>query len=235
MSIPGTLWCGYFPAWIGYLTRWRVIHQAWTDCKFCLFCWYFFRQFSSALLVIMSIEKFIALYFPLKIRNICTVKTARWVSGIAFFIYALFNSQFFVTGKSDKIKVCTYDEPFDDYINIYIKVDGVLYSYAPLAIMGVANMAIIYKFIKAKLASKGAGTESTNQAMSSAAMRGTAILITVSLMFLVLTGPYNIMYAIDLYPNRILAGALSILELPLTTVSILLSTVLLALNSGKNS
>ena len=48
-----------------------------------------------------------------------------------------------------------------------------------------ANWAIIDKFIKRD------GTESPNQTMSGAAMRGTAILITVSVTFIVLNGPYS--------------------------------------------
>ena len=74
--------------------------------------------------------------------------------------------------------------------------------------MGVANIAIIYKFIRAKLSSKRGGTESTNQAMNNAAMRGTAILITVSVTFLVLTGPANIAFAVTLSLSRIVIGVL---------------------------
>ena len=62
--------------------------------------------------------------------------------------------------------------------------------------MGLANIAIIYKFVQAKLASKHGGTESTNQALSKTAMRGTAILITVTMTFLILTGPRYIIFAI---------------------------------------
>ena len=40
------------------------------------------------------------------------------------------------------------------------------------------------------------GTESTNQALGKVAMRGTAILIAVSLTFIVLTGPISVHYAI---------------------------------------
>ena len=101
-----------------------------------------------------------------------------------------------------------YNEPFENYLQTYLRVDGVLYSYAPFAIMGTANIAIIYKFIKAKMASKWDGTESANQAMSSAAMRGTAILITVSVTFLILTGPATIVFAVTVFPSRILMGIL---------------------------
>ena len=158
----------------------------------------------------MSIEKFVALYFPLKVRSICTVKTAKWVSGVEFFILALYNSHFFITASYDEVMICVFNAVFDKktYIDIYTTIDGVLYSWAPFTIMGVANMAIIYKFIKAKLAFKHNGTKSTSQALSNAAMRGTAILISVSMTFLVLTGPYSIVWTITRIPNCILIGVL---------------------------
>ena len=40
------------------------------------------------------------------------------------------------------------------------------------------------------------GTESTTQALSKSAMRGTAILIAVSLTFIILTGPVSIYYSV---------------------------------------
>ena len=61
--------------------------------------------------------------------------------------------------------------------------------------MGLTNICIIYKFIKAKMATK-CGTESTNQALSKSAMRGTAILITISLTFIILTGPASIFFSV---------------------------------------
>ena len=51
------------------------------------------------LLVLMSIEKCFAVYFPLKSKSICTVKTAGWVSGIVGVILAGYNSmELFVSG-----------------------------------------------------------------------------------------------------------------------------------------
>ena len=160
----------------------------------------------------MSVEKFIALYLPLKVRDICTVKTAKWVSGITFMLYALYNSQFFVTSYYKENYMCLYNEPFDNYVQIFARVDGVLYSYVPIVIIGTANIAIIYKFIKAKLATNRSGTGSTSQAMSSAAMRGTAILISVSVAFLVLTTPPMIMWAVTFRPPRILVGATFLMQ-----------------------
>ena len=55
------------------------------------------------------------------------------------------------------------------YVLDFSKIDGLLYSFVPFAIMGLSNIVIIYKFVRAKMASKHDGTESTNQALSSVA------------------------------------------------------------------
>ena len=184
--------------WVSYLTSLKLNAFAWTDCKFTYFCWYFFRHYSSALLVMMSIEKCIVIYFPLKTKNICTVKTAKWACLISGLAFAAYNAQFFFIIEARDIGTrisCRNTGVSPEYISIYYKIDSVLYSFAPFAIMGLANIAIIYKFIKAKLA-VSRGTESTNQALSKSAMRGTAILITVSLTFILLTGPGAIYYSL---------------------------------------
>ena len=150
----------------------------------------------------MSVEKFIALYFPFKTRNICTVRTAKWASGIAFVVFFLLNLFWFFVIKGQegdigaRYLICVYEDFFVKYVLIWDRIDGFLYSFGPFTIMGLANIAIIYKFIRAKMASKHGGTESTNQALGNAAMRGTAILITVTMAFIILTAPAQITFAL---------------------------------------
>ena len=144
----------------------------------------------------MSVEKCIVIYFPFKTKNICTVKTAKWACLVAAIIYAAFDAHnfFIVTGHQGVDFIyCGYTGVSDEYIATYFRIDSALFSVAPFAIMGCTNLGIIYKFIKAKMATKR-GTESTNQALSESAMRGTAILVTVSITFLILTGPSAIFY-----------------------------------------
>ena len=142
----------------------------------------------------MSVEKCIVVYFPLKVRNICTVKTAKWACLVAALIIAAFNSQWFFIIENQS-NYCSYTKVSTSYGLIYNRIDSIIYSFGPFAIMGLTNICIIYKFIKAKMAVKR-GTESTNQALSKSAMRGTAILITVSLTFIILTGPISIYYTL---------------------------------------
>ena len=143
----------------------------------------------------MSVEKCLALYLPFKSGNICTVKTAKWASGIACVFFFVINFFWFFLVKELKgdagarYEACVFEDFFVKYVMVHSKIDSVLYCFAPFAVMGLTNIAIIYKFVGAKLASKRDGTESTNQALSNAALRGTAILITVTLTFIILTGP----------------------------------------------
>ena len=69
-------------------------------------------------------------------------------------------------------------------------VDSALYSFAPFSIMFITNFAIVFKFMRAKC--KSSSTESTNQALAKSATRGTAMVITVSVTFLLLTAPTGV-------------------------------------------
>ena len=203
----GVLWGVNFPAWLSWVTKLKVNVHGWTDCRLSYFLWFYCRQLSATLLAMMSVEKFIALYFPLRTRNICTVKTAKWASSIASVVLAIINIfWFFVIGAVYKEKsrntTCRYKDFILDYILTILKVDGVISFWGPFAIMACCTSAIIYKFVQAKRAFKRGGTESTNQALGSAAMRGTAILIAVTITFMVLIGPANIILTMSIraYP-----------------------------------
>ena len=183
------LWSGCFVKWIAILTRGQVDPRTWMDCKLYYFMFYFGRHYSSMLLVLMSIEKCFAVYFPLKSKTVCTVRTAKWVSGIVWLIlkgYDIFHvwglESHFI--KSHGYHVCDITV---DYWKILFAVDSVLYSFGPFVLMFITNFAIVLRFIKAKC--KSNSTESTNQALVKAATRGTAMVVTVSVTFLILTAP----------------------------------------------
>ena len=141
------------------------------------------------LLVLLSIEKCFAVYFPLKSKAICTVKTAKWATGTVGVILAAYNSLRFFEWESRIIDssgnhVCIF---IHDYKKITQAVDSVLYSFLPFILMFITNLALVFKFMRAKC--KRYSTESTNQALSKSATRGTAMVVTVSVTFLILTVP----------------------------------------------
>ena len=77
----------------------------------------------------------------------------------------------------------------EGYDDIYWQIDSILCSFAPFTIMAIANCMIIFKFMMAKWQNHGGGTESVSQALSKSAVKGTVMLVTVSTVFIILTGP----------------------------------------------
>ena len=176
-----------------FLTRYQIDPRSWTDCKLYQFLFYFGRHYSSMLLVLMSIKKCFAVYLPLKAKTVCTVKTAKWSTGAVGVILASYDLVYFVGFESDISKssghhICALN---DDYREILDAMDALLYSFGPFAFMFITNSAITFKFMKAKC-NLSNSTESTNQALGKAATRGTAMVVTVSVTFLLLTAPVGV-------------------------------------------
>ena len=185
-DIAVVLWFGCFPNWVRFLTRFETFPWTWTHCKLGAFLFRFGRHYSSMLLVLMSVEKCFAVYFPLKSKTVCTVITSKWATGVVGVILAGYDSVYFVAFetivKPSGSKVCAM---IGKYIVPLWSLDSVLYSFGPLALMLLTNLAIVFKFMKAKFKSKKS-TKTTNQALAKSATRGTAMVVTVSVTFLLL-------------------------------------------------
>ena len=158
----------------------------------------------------MSVEKFLALYFPFQTKRLCTVQMAKRVVCISFLIYATFESQFFLI-IDNVANSCTFVRVPASYVLIFNRIDSVLYSFGPFVIMTITNCAIIYKFLRAKYKSRRGGTESTNQALSKTAVRGCVMLVTVSVTFIISTGPSAVVYFITHYPHPITEAVVRIM------------------------
>ena len=188
------LWTGCFGHWLKYLTRDQVKPDTWMDCKLGYFLFYFGRHYSSMLLVLMSVEKCFAVYFPLKSKTVCTVKAAKWVTSIVGVILVGYDSIYFFIVKSKVLEssghracVASVDSEKFDFV---FPVDSALYSFGPFVLMFITNFAIVLKFMTAKCKSvQGNYSESTSKALVKSATRGTAMVVTVSITFIILTAP----------------------------------------------
>ena len=196
------LWPGCLTGWMTFLTRKEIDARTWTDCKLFYFLFYFGRQYSSSLLVLMSLEKCFAVYFPLKSKTVCTVKTAKWVTSTVGIVLTGYDSVYFVVmesviSKSSGRKICRFT---GNYRVVLYAVDSALYSFGPFILMSLTTFSIVLKFMRAKCRSNQSNsTESTNQALSKSATRGTTMVITVSVTFLILTAPTAVPNALSYF------------------------------------
>ena len=155
------------------------------------------------LIILMSIEKCFAVYFPLKSKIVCTIKTAKWSTGITGVTLAGYNLQWFVVMESGITEwsddyICIKNEYYYPTLDI---LDSAFYSFVPFALMSLTNFAIVFKFMTAKCQNNL--TESTNQALVKSATRGTAMVVSVSVTFILLTAPTAVSEALfGWYPLR---------------------------------
>ena len=77
--------------------------------------------------------------------------------------------------------------------------------------MIILNGAIIYKFMMARC-KKRKGSQSTSQALSKSATRGTVMLLTVSSTFIMLTGPQALAWYINPHPPQMVQGIVMLLQ-----------------------
>ena len=188
--LTGVLWTGAFVAWVGHLTRWTIDLDAFTDCKLGYFLFYFGGDYSSMLLAVMSIEKFFALHFPLKAKSYCTVGTAKWVTCSLALIIAGLNFPLLIFYTFDGT-VCVMIK----HVGFIEIMDTMLYSVVPIVVMLLANTAIIYKLMYIKYK----GISHTNESVSKSSTRGSVMVVTVSLAFIILTTPRAVDSAIKFY------------------------------------
>ena len=191
------LWSSCFAGWLRILTRYKIFFRPWMNCKLIYFLFYYGRHYSSTLLVLMSIEKYFAVYFPLKAKSVCTVRTAKWACGIIGLILLGYNSVYLSVMDSFFIETTGRHICYTVYFSLILKaIDSVLFSFVPFALMFITNFAIAFKFARSKCTQNNL-TESTEQALAKSATRGTAMVVTVSITFLLLTAPtavYNALY-----------------------------------------
>ena len=197
------LWSGAFIVWVAYLTRWKIDLFAWTNCGLGYYLHSCGAQYSSMLLAVMSIEKLFALYFPLKAKSYCTVGTAKWVTSILAVAIAGFNVPTIIWYKSISGKHC-FTTQFNDYI---LMTHTLLYSFVPIGFMLLANVPIIYKLMYIKYK----GISHTNQSVSKSSTRGSVMVVTGSLAFIILTSPRAVDSAIQLKISNNPFGRLFIL------------------------
>ena len=185
----GVIWSGAFTGWIGYLTRWKIDPFVWTDCKLGYFLYRFGGHYSSMLIGVMSVEKFFALFFPLKAKSYCTVGTAKWVTSILAFVIAGLNFPLLILFAFDG-NMCVITK----YSGLFLMMDSILISLAPIVIMLLANAAIIYKLMYIKYC----GISHRNESVSNSSTRGSVMVVTVSLAFIILTSPRAVDSATEL-------------------------------------
>ncbi|XP_041374201.1 FMRFamide receptor-like [Gigantopelta aegis] len=206
----------------GLLRQWLRVLQG-TDlrnlhpllCKVHVWMVYFSLDFSSWLLVAVTLERFVSVWFPHSVKRMCTRTTAGVIiAGIATFLLAV-NSHFlyglgdvvYRSGNSTSIQHCaSLWSGYETFANtIWPWIDLCLFCLLPFLFLITGNVAIIVKVCisnrKRRRHDANIGLSNTQniKVRSSKTSSMTVMLLTTNAVFLVCTSPISIFLIGEVY------------------------------------
>ena len=137
-----------------YTSKMLVIMSA-ILCKVVCVAFYATLHFSVWMVVIMTIERFIAVTYPLQASSWCTVKRAKMATILLALIIFGINFHFIFThtliSRRDEPAGCqSTSETFDFFIDkIWPWIDASVYSFVPLFLLIIFNILIVHNLLKA--------------------------------------------------------------------------------------
>lgn len=169
-----------------------------------LFFGNFFSIFASWILVAMTVERFIAVWFPLKVNRIYSKTKATLVLVSVTMLTFCFNAVYFWIIHEDhrgSTRKCQPRPQFQDFMKYYWNLaDALAYAIIPCVLVLLSNTLII---INVQMASKTQRHLTNNFDQSARRVRDqqqiTTMLIVISVAFLTLMLPNSIFYIVKDY------------------------------------
>lgn len=172
----------------------RLGQYRWTDmsCKSFNYFVNIFYIYSNWVLVSWTLERLVAVMFPMKMNSLCTRGVLKKIIFTSFVVICLVTIPLITESHSVSIansgnQICQFT-PF--YFKIYSTFETVIYMYAPILVVLVSNFTII---VMIKKASKRRAAYTTNQEILAKRAREqkqtTTVLLTISLAFFLLHLP----------------------------------------------
>lgn len=198
------LYFGCLRRWVTYQYNWDIINYSSAGCKIFSILNYWGFDFAVWILVAMTIDRFIALRWPLKSIIYATVSRAKKTSILIALILLPVNVHFLWTVDLSEDDNC---QPKDDIYRHFIEnewvwIDATLYSFVPFFLLLVFNVLIIFdnrKALARQRILKGMAMRndaSKNKHIAMGNQRLTKMLLAVSATFLVMSAPKVILLII---------------------------------------
>ena len=199
------LWISCFKVWIRTVSDFELTHVSDSVCKMVTFVYLFSTYLSSWLIVCMTIDRFIAVWFPLQVATLCSIRHA-WISTVIMVVLAMLsNVHVFWTFYLYQSRRCTYYSSLFFMKHIFEPLKFASYCFVPFVIVISLNIAIICKL---KWRSSFIRRQNTRQGGGSGGSTGhdriIYLLLTVSFTWFFLTLPVSLLgYVPFLHNNKI--------------------------------
>ena len=159
-------------------------------CKFKVYTVFASGTFGAYEILLMTLDKFIAIKMPHKAASICTAKRAKILSTINLVVTLVFYlpNWYFSSTLGNTIQCSRYVKK-GWYVNLFMYVAFVINPLVPVLAISLMNFVIIRAVWKSRNIRGNQGEKSTERQV-------TVMLILVSVMFIILLLPFEIR---DLY------------------------------------
>ena len=173
------------------------INSHWLNRMFNLQLNFSFAHVSTSILTITSLERFLYVYLPIKAREMCSAATAKRVMGTVVVFFTIFELQwFYIIDHAETTNKCMATSVSKEKLaSVYKYFDAIFYSYLPIGSMVITNTLIIIKLVVEKRRKQN--PQLAKSSLSKAAHSVTIMLLGTSLLFIVLTMPYAILYKLN--------------------------------------
>ena len=195
----------------GLLRRWLLI-QFNVDirlltafgCKIHVLLTYYLHQLSSWTLILLTTERAISVWFPLKCKMLCSKRRAvgAWITvvillfGLNAHFLVTFNLLQFTMTVNNQTVINVYCTPYIQYYSFLMGpwywIDDMIGSFIPFGLIFIGNSIIVFKIVSAQ---KSRSDQMRVVAKDSGKVSSTTVmLIVVSILFLLLSVPYDSYY-----------------------------------------
>jgi hypothetical protein len=145
--------------WVYLYTGKNVVLLSNVACKIVCVLLYGTFHFSVWTVVIMTIERFIAVALPLQASHLCTVKRAKMAIVMLALIILLVNVHFLFTHalveRHNEMGCQTTTDAYEMFMHkIWPWIDASVYSFIPLTLLIIFNILIISNLLKASKSMK---------------------------------------------------------------------------------
>ena len=202
------LYVSALKTWVRAAFGVEFLHVSPAACKTLMFLLVLALHMSAWLVVFVTSDRFVAVWFPLKAAIFCTTKRAAIVTVLCLVIMVIYNLQLFWTihlqvfPEQNYTKCGPYaTDHFHNYTYNYLKF--ATYSLIPFGIVLIFNVGIVMKLKRDSPALRNAQSGGRHEWSRAAAQmetqrRLTYMLLTVSFSWLVLTVPFTLF---SLFPS----------------------------------
>lgn len=200
------LYVSAFKTWIRAVFGYELLHESDGACKVVTFLFLFWLHLSAWLIVFVTVDRFVVVWFPFKASSVCTVTRSRIATVALVMTIIVYNSHVFWTyhlfyDPYKRMLVCGPQSTMRFMFREFEYLKLASYSLIPFAIILVLNVAIITRLHWRPFLLRGrsgdttstfSGTSRTESATYGRQAKVTYMLAAVSLAWLVLTLPYAV-------------------------------------------